>query len=149
MFQHIMDFQESLILIIFKFCTINLINSFSAVAGYEINSNKSVAFLYTKDKCRRPSLVPVCMERVSGCRWTWSWWELTDRHDIRECGSECCTVFLAMWCLQTPWVCYNNYDYVLYFGVRTFSLQPKTNIFFFTAQPPCATLLLATENRWI
>jgi hypothetical protein len=27
-----------------------LINSFSAVAGYKINSNKSVAFLYTKDK---------------------------------------------------------------------------------------------------
>jgi hypothetical protein len=26
------------------------INSFSAVAGYKINSNKSVAFLYTKDK---------------------------------------------------------------------------------------------------
>ena len=29
---------------------LNLINSFSAVAGYTINSNKSVAFLYTKDK---------------------------------------------------------------------------------------------------
>jgi hypothetical protein len=29
---------------------LNLINSFSAVDGYEINSNKSVAFLYTKDK---------------------------------------------------------------------------------------------------
>jgi hypothetical protein len=29
---------------------LNLINSFSAVAGYKINSNKSVAFLYTKDK---------------------------------------------------------------------------------------------------
>jgi hypothetical protein len=28
---------------------LNLINSFSAVAGYNINSNKSVAFLYTKD----------------------------------------------------------------------------------------------------
>jgi predicted transcriptional regulator YheO len=28
----------------------NLINSFSAVAGYKINSNKSMAFLYTKDK---------------------------------------------------------------------------------------------------
>jgi hypothetical protein len=27
-----------------------LINSFSAVAGYKINSNKSMAFLYTKDK---------------------------------------------------------------------------------------------------
>jgi hypothetical protein len=26
-----------------------LINSFSAVAGYKINSNKSMAFLYTKD----------------------------------------------------------------------------------------------------
>ena len=29
---------------------LNLINSSSAVAGYKINSNKSVAFLYTKDK---------------------------------------------------------------------------------------------------
>jgi hypothetical protein len=29
---------------------LNLINSFSAVAGYKINSNKSVSFLYTKDK---------------------------------------------------------------------------------------------------
>jgi hypothetical protein len=28
----------------------NLMNSFSAVAGYKINSNKSVAFLYMKDK---------------------------------------------------------------------------------------------------
>jgi hypothetical protein len=29
---------------------LNLINNFSAVAGYKINSNKSVAFLYTKNK---------------------------------------------------------------------------------------------------
>ena len=29
---------------------LNLINSFSAVVGYKINSNKSVAFLYIKDK---------------------------------------------------------------------------------------------------
>jgi hypothetical protein len=29
---------------------LNLINSFSAVAGYKFNSNKSVANLYTKDK---------------------------------------------------------------------------------------------------
>jgi hypothetical protein len=29
---------------------LKLINSFSAVAGYKINSNKSMAFLYTKDK---------------------------------------------------------------------------------------------------
>jgi hypothetical protein len=29
---------------------LNLINSFSAVAGYKIDSNKSMAFLYTKDK---------------------------------------------------------------------------------------------------
>ena len=29
---------------------LNLINSFSAVAGYNINSKKSVPFLYTKDK---------------------------------------------------------------------------------------------------
>ena len=29
---------------------LSLINSFSAVAGYKINSNKSMAFLYTKNK---------------------------------------------------------------------------------------------------
>jgi hypothetical protein len=29
---------------------LNLINSFSAIAGYKINSNKLVAFLYTKDR---------------------------------------------------------------------------------------------------
>ena len=29
---------------------LNLINNFSEVSGYKINSNKSVAFLYTKDK---------------------------------------------------------------------------------------------------
>jgi hypothetical protein len=29
---------------------LNLMNSFSVVAGYKINSNKSAAFLYTKDK---------------------------------------------------------------------------------------------------
>jgi hypothetical protein len=29
---------------------LNLINSFSAVDGFTINSNKSMAFLYTKDK---------------------------------------------------------------------------------------------------
>jgi hypothetical protein len=29
---------------------LNLINSFSEVAGYKINSNKPVAFVYTKDK---------------------------------------------------------------------------------------------------
>ena len=29
---------------------LNLINSFSEVAGYKINSNKSMAFLYRKDK---------------------------------------------------------------------------------------------------
>jgi hypothetical protein len=29
---------------------LNLINTFSAVAGYKIKSNKSMAFLYTKDK---------------------------------------------------------------------------------------------------
>jgi hypothetical protein len=29
---------------------LNPVNSFSAVAGYKINSNKSVTFLYTKDK---------------------------------------------------------------------------------------------------
>ena len=30
--------------------TLNLIKNFSEVAGYKINSNKSVTFLYTKDK---------------------------------------------------------------------------------------------------
>jgi hypothetical protein len=35
---------------------LNLINSFSAVAGYKINSTKSVAFLYTKDKWLRKKL---------------------------------------------------------------------------------------------
>jgi hypothetical protein len=29
---------------------LNLINSFNEVAGYKINSNKSMTFLYTKDK---------------------------------------------------------------------------------------------------
>jgi hypothetical protein len=29
---------------------LNLINSFTEVAGYKINSNKSMAFLYTKNK---------------------------------------------------------------------------------------------------
>jgi predicted metal-dependent RNase len=29
---------------------LNLINNFSEVAGYKINLNKSVAFLYTKNK---------------------------------------------------------------------------------------------------
>jgi ribosome biogenesis protein Nip4 len=29
---------------------LQLINKFSKVAGYKINSNKSVSFLYTKDK---------------------------------------------------------------------------------------------------
>ena len=29
---------------------LSLINSFSEVTGYKINSNKSMAFLYTKDK---------------------------------------------------------------------------------------------------
>ena len=29
---------------------LNLINSFSAVLAYKINSNKSVSFLYTKNK---------------------------------------------------------------------------------------------------
>ena len=29
---------------------LSLINNYSKVAGYKINSNKSVAFLYSKDK---------------------------------------------------------------------------------------------------
>jgi hypothetical protein len=29
---------------------LNLINSLNEVAGYKINSNKSMAFVYTKDK---------------------------------------------------------------------------------------------------
>jgi hypothetical protein len=32
---------------------LQLINNFSNVAGYKINSNKSVAFLYTKDTLRK------------------------------------------------------------------------------------------------
>jgi hypothetical protein len=39
---------------------LNLINSFSAVAGYKINSNKSLAFLYTKDKQVREKLGKQC-----------------------------------------------------------------------------------------
>jgi hypothetical protein len=30
--------------------SLNLINNFSEVPGYKINSNKSIVFLYTKDK---------------------------------------------------------------------------------------------------
>jgi hypothetical protein len=35
---------------------VNLINSFSEVAGYKINANKSVAFLYTKVNRMRKKL---------------------------------------------------------------------------------------------
>jgi hypothetical protein len=35
---------------------LNLINTFSAVAGYKINLNKSVTFLYTKDNRLRKKL---------------------------------------------------------------------------------------------
>jgi hypothetical protein len=35
---------------------LSLINSFSGVAGYKINSNKSMAFLYTKDNRVRKKL---------------------------------------------------------------------------------------------
>jgi hypothetical protein len=35
---------------------LNLINSFSEVAGYKINSIKSMAFLYTKDNRLRKKL---------------------------------------------------------------------------------------------
>jgi hypothetical protein len=35
---------------------LNLINSFSEVAGYKIKSNKSMAFLYTTDKQVREKL---------------------------------------------------------------------------------------------
>jgi hypothetical protein len=35
---------------------LNLINSFSEVAGYNINSNKSMAFLYTKNNRLRKKL---------------------------------------------------------------------------------------------
>ena len=35
---------------------LNLINSFGEVAGYKINSNKSMAFLYTKNKQARKKL---------------------------------------------------------------------------------------------
>jgi hypothetical protein len=35
---------------------LNLINSFSAVAWYKVNSNKSVAFVYRKNKQARKKL---------------------------------------------------------------------------------------------
>jgi hypothetical protein len=35
---------------------LNLINNFSTVAEYKINSNKAVAFLYIKDKLVRKKL---------------------------------------------------------------------------------------------
>ena len=35
---------------------LNLINRFNEVAGYKINSNKSMAFLYTKDKQAKKKL---------------------------------------------------------------------------------------------
>jgi hypothetical protein len=35
---------------------LNLINSLNAVAGYKINSNKSLAFLYTNDNQMRKKL---------------------------------------------------------------------------------------------
>jgi hypothetical protein len=35
---------------------LNLINNFSAVDGYKINSNKSVAFLYTNENRLRKEL---------------------------------------------------------------------------------------------
>jgi hypothetical protein len=35
---------------------LNLINSFSTVAGYKINSNKPVVFLYSKDKQAKKKL---------------------------------------------------------------------------------------------
>jgi hypothetical protein len=36
---------------------LNLINNFSEVAGYKINSNKSMPFLYTKDKQAEKEIV--------------------------------------------------------------------------------------------
>jgi hypothetical protein len=39
--------------------SLNLINSCSAVAGYKINSNKSMAFLYTKDKKTEKKIVTI------------------------------------------------------------------------------------------
>ena len=35
---------------------LNLINNFSKLAGYKINSNKSVAFFYSKDKQLRKKI---------------------------------------------------------------------------------------------
>jgi hypothetical protein len=50
---------------------LNLTNNFSKVAGY---------------KCRRlsPFWCPICVERVSDCRWTRSW-RMTNRSDTRFC----------------------------------------------------------------
>jgi hypothetical protein len=45
---------------------LNLINSFSVVAGYKINSNKSVAFLYTKDKQAEKEIREICTEHWFG-----------------------------------------------------------------------------------
>ena len=42
-----------------------LINNFSKVAGYKINSNKSVALLYTKDKGTEKEIVETTPFRVA------------------------------------------------------------------------------------
>ena len=42
---------------------LNLINNFSKVVGYKINSSKSVAFLYSKDKQAEIGRAS-CRERV-------------------------------------------------------------------------------------
>jgi hypothetical protein len=66
--------------------------------NYFLTSNNKVDLLVhweihswtqTLQLCCRPFWSLVCVERVSGHSWARSRWELTDRLDTRECGSEC------------------------------------------------------------
>ena len=50
---------------------LNLINSCSAVAGYKINSNKSMAFLYTKDKKAEKKIVTIVTLTIVTIYMTW------------------------------------------------------------------------------
>jgi len=43
---------------------LSLINNFSKVAGYKINSNKSVAFLYSKDKQAEKEIEEITLFRI-------------------------------------------------------------------------------------
>ena len=48
---------------------LNLINNFSEVAGYKINSNKSMAFLYTKDKQEGKEIEDLRRWKDLPCSW--------------------------------------------------------------------------------